>query len=67
MQGLAPLPYFRSFSSRERIETHPVTRTRKMAKKVLSFNRGALTLDTENYEVSKHGIPAVLTSTESGY
>ncbi|HXX53071.1 MAG TPA: response regulator transcription factor [Thermodesulfovibrionales bacterium] len=39
-------------------------RTRKIARKVLSFNRGTLTLDTENYEVSKRGVPAILTSTE---
>jgi len=54
------------FSPRElvaRVKAH-LRRTRKMAKKVLSFNRGTLTLDTENYEVSKKGIPTILTSTE---
>lgn len=54
------------FSPRElvaRVKAH-LRRTRKMAKKVLSFNRGTLTLDTENYEVSKKGVPTILTSTE---
>ncbi|HXX81398.1 MAG TPA: response regulator transcription factor [Thermodesulfovibrionales bacterium] len=54
------------FSPRElvaRVKAH-LRRTRKMARKVLSFNRGALTLDTENYEASKKGVPTILTSTE---
>jgi DNA-binding response OmpR family regulator len=54
------------FSPRElvaRVKAH-LRRTKKMAKKVLSFNRGALMLDTENYEVSKGGVPTLLTSTE---
>jgi DNA-binding response OmpR family regulator len=54
------------FSPRElvaRVKAH-LRRTRKMAKKVLSFNKGTLVLDTENYEVSKRGVAAVLTSTE---
>ncbi len=39
-------------------------RTRKMAKKVLSFNKGLLTLDTENYEVRRRNVPVSLTTTE---
>lgn len=39
-------------------------RTKKMAKKILSFNGGILTMDTENYETRKKGIPTVLTTTE---
>ena len=54
------------FSPRElvaRVKAH-LRRTRKMAKKLLSFNRGTLILDTENYEVSKKGVPTILTTTE---
>lgn len=54
------------FSPRElvaRVKAH-LRRTRKMAKKVLSFNNSTLTLDTENYEVNKRGVPTILTSTE---
>jgi len=54
------------FSPRElvaRVKAH-LRRTRKLAKKLLSFNSGTLTLDTENYEVSKRGVPTILTSTE---
>ncbi len=39
-------------------------RTKKMTKKVLSFNKGILTMDTENYEVRKKNVPVVLTTTE---
>lgn len=39
-------------------------RTRKMTRKALSFNKGLLTMDTENYEVKKKGVPVVLTTTE---
>ncbi|MCL5023073.1 MAG: response regulator transcription factor [Nitrospirae bacterium] len=39
-------------------------RTRKTVKKVLSFNGGFLTMDTENHEVSKDGTPTILTPTE---
>ncbi|HWR59849.1 MAG TPA: response regulator transcription factor [Thermodesulfovibrionales bacterium] len=41
-----------------------IRRTKKMAKKVLSFNKGLLAMDTENYEVKKKGTPVVLTTTE---
>jgi DNA-binding response OmpR family regulator len=41
-----------------------IRRTKKMTKKVLSFNKGLLTMDTENYEVKKKGVPVVLTTTE---
>jgi len=54
------------FSPRElvaRVKAH-LRRTRKMAKKLLSFNKGTLILDTENYEVSRRGVPAILTTTE---
>jgi DNA-binding response OmpR family regulator len=54
------------FSPRELIARvkAQLRRKRKMAKKVLSFNKGTLTLDTENYEVSKRGVATILTSTE---
>lgn len=39
-------------------------RTKKVTKKVLSFNKGLLTMDTENHEVKKKGAPALLTVTE---
>ncbi len=54
------------FSPRElvaRVKAH-LRRTRKMAKKVMSFNNCLLTMDTENYEVKKNGVPTVLTTTE---
>ncbi len=41
-----------------------IRRTKKMAKRVQSFNGGLLTMDTENYEVKKKGMPVVLTTTE---
>jgi DNA-binding response OmpR family regulator len=39
-------------------------RTKKIARRVLSFNKGLLTMDTENHEVKKKGALAVLTPTE---
>ncbi len=39
-------------------------RTKKGSRRVLSFNGGLLTMDTENHEVKKKGDPAVLTPTE---
>jgi DNA-binding response OmpR family regulator len=39
-------------------------RTKKVARKVLSFNRGLLTMDTENHEVRVKEVPVVLTPTE---
>lgn len=39
-------------------------RTRKAAKKTVSFNRGLLTLDLENLEARKRGVALVLTPTE---
>jgi DNA-binding response OmpR family regulator len=39
-------------------------RTRKAAGKVLSFNRGLLTMDTESHEVRRKGVATVLTPTE---
>jgi DNA-binding response OmpR family regulator len=41
-----------------------IRRANKLEKKTLSFNRGALTLNTENLEVRKRGMPVMLTSTE---
>lgn len=54
------------FSPRElvaRVKAH-LRRTKKLAKKVLSFDKGLLTLDTETLEVRKKGGPVVLTHTE---
>lgn len=54
------------FSPRElvaRVKAH-LRRTRKTAKKVLSFNKGLLVMDTENHEVRYKGVPTVLTPTE---
>jgi len=54
------------FSPRElvaRVKAH-LRRTRKTDRKVVSFNKGLLTMDTENHEVEKKGVPAVLTPTE---
>ncbi|HXX58182.1 MAG TPA: response regulator transcription factor [Thermodesulfovibrionales bacterium] len=54
------------FSPRElvaRVKAH-LRRTKKVAEKVLSFNEGLLTLDTETLEVSRGGTPVVLTPTE---
>ncbi len=54
------------FSPRElvaRVKAH-LRRTRKMEKKVLSFNNGLLVMDTENYEIKRDGVPGTLTSTE---
>lgn len=54
------------FSPRElvaRVKAH-LRRTKKMARKILSFNKGLLTMDTENYEVKMKGVPAILTTTE---
>ncbi len=39
-------------------------RTKKGIRRVVSFNEGLLTMDTENHEVTKKGAPAVLTPTE---
>jgi len=39
-------------------------RTKKGTRRVLSFNKGLLTMDTEHHEVKKKGAPAVLTPTE---
>jgi len=39
-------------------------RTKKTAKKAMSFNKGLLTINTENHEVRKRGGPVVLTPTE---
>jgi DNA-binding response OmpR family regulator len=39
-------------------------RTKKGTRKLVSFNGGLLTMDTENREVKKKGAPAVLTPTE---
>jgi DNA-binding response OmpR family regulator len=39
-------------------------RTKKTAKRVLSFNKSMLTMDMENYEVKVKGAPAILTTTE---
>lgn len=39
-------------------------RTKKVARKVLSFNEGLLAMDTENHEVKKKGVLTVLTPTE---
>lgn len=39
-------------------------RTKKVGKKVLSFNGGLLTMDTESHEVRRKGVAAVLTPTE---
>jgi two-component system OmpR family response regulator len=39
-------------------------RTKKVAGRVLRFNKGFLTIDTESHEVRKKGVPAVLTPTE---
>jgi DNA-binding response OmpR family regulator len=41
-----------------------IRRAKRLEKKTLSFNRGALTLNTENLDVRKQGIPVMLTSTE---
>jgi DNA-binding response OmpR family regulator len=41
-----------------------IRRANKLEKKTLSFNRGALTLNTGNLEVRKRGMPVMLTSTE---
>lgn len=54
------------FSPRElvaRVKAH-LRRTRKMSKRILSFNRGVLIMDTENYEVRKNGANVILTPTE---
>ncbi|MGD1075682.1 MAG: response regulator transcription factor [Thermodesulfovibrionales bacterium] len=54
------------FSPRElvaRVKAH-LRRRGKLAKRALSFNEGLLTLDTENHEVNKKGLPVVLTHTE---
>lgn len=54
------------FSPRElvaRVKAH-LRRTKKMGKKVLSFNDGLLVMDTENFEVRRDGVPTTLTSTE---
>lgn len=39
-------------------------RIKKGTRRVVSFNKGLLTMDTENHEVKKKGAPAVLTPTE---
>lgn len=39
-------------------------RTKKAARKVLSFNNGLLTMDTESHEVKKKGALTILTPTE---
>jgi len=39
-------------------------RTKKTAKEAMSFNKGLLTINTENHEVRKRGGPVVLTPTE---
>ena len=39
-------------------------RTKKDAGKVLSFNKGLLTMDTDSHEVRRNGVPTVLTPTE---
>jgi DNA-binding response OmpR family regulator len=41
-----------------------IRRANKLEKKTLSFNGGALTLNTGNLDVRKRGIPVMLTSTE---
>lgn len=54
------------FSPRElvaRVKAH-LRRTQKMSKRILSFNKGVLTMDTENYEVRKNGADVILTPTE---
>jgi DNA-binding response OmpR family regulator len=54
------------FSPRElvaRVKAH-LRRRGKLTRKVLSFNEGLLTLDTENHEMRKKGVPVVLTHTE---
>lgn len=54
------------FSPRElvaRVKAH-LRRSRKAEKRVLSFNDGLLTMDTENYEVKKGGSAVILTPTE---
>ncbi|HAM49468.1 MAG TPA: DNA-binding response regulator [Nitrospiraceae bacterium] len=54
------------FSPRElvaRVKAH-LRRRGKLARRALSFNEGLLTLDTENHEVKKKGVPVVLTHTE---
>ncbi len=54
------------FSPRElvaRVKAH-LRRTRKTSKKVLSFNKGLLVMDTESHEVRCKGVPKVLTPTE---
>ncbi len=39
-------------------------RTKKVSRKVLSFNNGLLTMDTESHEVRKKEVPTILTPTE---
>lgn len=39
-------------------------RTKKDAGKMLSFNKGLLTMDTDSHEVRRNGVPTVLTPTE---
>ena len=39
-------------------------RTKKGTRRVVSFNKGLLTMDSEHHEVKKKGAPAVLTPTE---
>ncbi len=39
-------------------------RTRRSSKRLMSFNSGRLTLDTENFEACRDGAPVVLTPTE---
>ena len=54
------------FSPRElvaRVKAH-LRRAKRLEKKTLSFNKGALTLDTEKLDVRKNGVPVMLTSTE---
>ncbi|HET6514986.1 MAG TPA: response regulator transcription factor [Thermodesulfovibrionales bacterium] len=54
------------FSPRElvaRVKAH-TRRTRKLARKVLSFNNGLLVMDTETLEAKKKGEPLSLTHTE---
>jgi DNA-binding response OmpR family regulator len=54
------------FSPRElvaRVKAH-LRRAKRLEKKTLSFNGGALTLDTEKLDVRKNGVPVMLTSTE---
>jgi DNA-binding response OmpR family regulator len=54
------------FSPRElvaRVKAH-LRRTQKIVKKIISFNKGLLTMDTENFEARRRGTTVVLTPTE---